>query len=286
MQNEFDRKSILKELEQAIIDLLIHAPFFGKFLSKAAKSIDPKHFGICLTQPDPQKIQLSVNPDYWNNLKIKYPAKPLQSHENILKRQVIHFVLNHDIQLFNFDKKTVFAIASEILVNHFFAEDDLEIFELPNGISDVNFLNSKLLNDLYKQLQNNLNINDLDDIFITHQKHFEYLKNWKPDFTDSNKKLAIAYRKQFISDVFSPNQFPNNAPLKFYLENYKTKTLPTINWKRALRLFWNSSIHTKVIIHNSSTVQKDMELFRVLKFGFDNGQKFCLPLDTSGSMKN
>jgi predicted metal-dependent peptidase len=285
--NDSGSNIILRELEQVIIDLLIRTPFFGRLLAKTVKVVDSKYFGVSLISHSQQTVQLCINPDYWN-LLLKGDNEILnpQLRRTILKKQVIHFIFDHDLQFHEFKDKTLFILAAELVVNQYLEEKEKKLMPLANIFQDLEFPSFKTLGYYYQFISEKNDDKNYKKLIDLNAKHFEYWKTWEKQLTKLDKELDWHFRKQFILESFSSKQptFDSaiSAPLIEYLDHLKNETLIPINWKRILRLFCNCSNRTKLVntIHRNSKRYGTFPGTRIRK-----QSRILVALDTSRSIK-
>ncbi len=284
----YNTSSILKELDQVIIDLLIQTPFFGHFFAKTIKTIDPLCFGISIALFNQESVQLFVNPDYWqNHLKSGDRKKTLELRKMILKKQLIHFIFNHDMQIQDFENETIFIVAAEFTINQYLKqEEQLTAFDSSLYFPDLNSKPFKKLRHYYNTLSKKLNINNINEVIGLETRYFDFYKNWKNQpVTEQDKELNWYFRKKIILDSFlSENSNAGKTlatPLFSYLNQLKKETYRSINWKKIVRLFVNSSNRTKLTntIHRSSKRFGTFPGIRIRK-----QSRLLVAVDTSGSI--
>ncbi len=118
--NNSRTNDISKELDEVIIDLLIHEPFFGRLLAKSVKVMDTTCFGVSLVSINQETVQLIINPEYWQiHLKSTIETQTLCLRKSVLKKQVVHFIFNHDSQIHDFENKEIFILSAELVANQY-----------------------------------------------------------------------------------------------------------------------------------------------------------------------
>lgn len=286
--NNSESNHILKELEQLIIDMLIQTPFFGRLLAKTVKVVDSKYFGVSLISKSQQTIQLCINPDYWNDsLKVDNEKLSFQLRKSALKKQIIHFIFNHDVQFHEFENKSLFILAAELAARQYLREEENNLKPLASNFQELKFLPFKSLRYYSQFISDKFDVKKLDSFIDLNSSHFEYWKVWEKQFSIPDKDLDWHYRRQFILSSFPSNQprYDETIPalLTEYLDHLKNNTFHPINWKKMLRLFCNSSNRTKLVntIHCSSKRYGTFPGTKIRKHS-----RILVALDTSGSVKN
>jgi predicted metal-dependent peptidase len=280
---------ILKELDQVIIALLIHAPFFGRLLAKTVKVVDSSCFGVSLISFKQEVVRLCVNPDYWNNyLKSGDEKQTLQLRKNALKKQVLHFIFNHDLHIHDFENDEIFILSAELAANQYLEHDGkIAGMIFPVNFSGLKLIPFKQLQHYYKTISEKLIISELESTFGFRSKHFDYFKTWKNlKANKSDYELEWHFRKQFITKTFQSDlekiEKTIPIPLFSYLNHLKNDTYRPINWRRVIRLFCNSSNHTKLsnTIHRASKRYGTFPGTRIRK-----QSRILVAVDTSASIK-
>jgi len=286
MMNISDKNLILKELDQVIIDLLIQQPFFGRLLAKMVKIIDPKYYGISINSFNQEAVQLKVNPEYWNHfLKDGNDKQTFEIRKNALRKQLLQFIFNHDLEIQGYEKKAIFIIAAELFANQYLEDRKMQNLLFEN-FPKIDFTTFKTLQNYYKIFRENFDEKQITSFLDLNSRHFEFLKNWKKVSSISEKGLEKYFRRQFILKSLPDNlvtdlNLPN--PLAEYLNQLKNNDHSPINWKKMLRLFYNNSNRTK-LSHTIRRKSKRYGTFPGIKIRKQS--KLLVALDTSGSINN
>jgi predicted metal-dependent peptidase len=282
-------KSILKEVNQVIIELLIHAPFFGRLLAKSVKVIDQKHFGVSLISFDQESVQLCINPTYWqNHLKGDNEKQTLQLRKSTLKRQLIHFIFNHDLLIHNFENEETFILSAELVVNQYLEEEEQIIHPFISELfQKLNLSPFEKVQYYYEIIFKNRGEANLKKSIEFQSNHLKHYKTWKNQLiSKSDKELESHFRRQFIlsplQSVVLLEEDTLPPPLIAYLNFLKNNNQQSINWRRVLRLFCNNSNQTKLV----NTIHRPSK-----RFGTFPGSKvrrqsrILIAVDTSASIK-
>ena len=285
MVNVLHKNHITKELDEVIIDLLIHQPFFGRLLAEMVKVVDHECFGISISSFSQEYIQLRVNPEYWDKvLKGGDEKQTLQLRKNAFKKQLVHFIFKHDLQFFDYEDKTAFIIAAELVANQYLEEEKLQ------DLFSANLFNLKLtpsnkLQDYYKIILETFDDKKLNDILDLNFKHYEYIRTWEKQIPKFEKELESSFRKHFILKLVKSNSFLSDSdlptPMIEYLNHLKNDTHSVLNWKKILRQFCKNSNRTN-LIHTIGRSSKRYGTFPGIKIR--KQPKLLIAIDTSGSI--
>ena len=286
--NNSANNRIRKELDQVIIDLLIHQPFFGRLLAKSVKVIHSAFHGISFMPRGKEVIRLHINPGYWDTqLSAKDEKHCFLLRKTALKKQLIHFIFGHDLLMDDFENETIFCVAAELSVNQLLEADEKipGIILLPERFPGLQLEPNRDLKYYYEELYENLTSNEIKKLLPPGFIPAEFLKTWKA-LQLINKPLDQRFRNQFIFKAFhSKNVIPGQLPLPLveYVNRLKGDFNPSLNWKRLLRLFYNSSKRTKLVnsIHRNSKRYDTFPGVRIRQH-----PRLLVALDTSGSIKN
>ncbi len=158
---------------------------------------------------------------------------------------------------------------------------------LPQDFPDLKLSPFENLSYYYGILSEKGIKNTLKKPFDFQSRHLEYYKSWKiRKEINLDKELEWHFRKQFLLNSFRSDQstIENSlsTPLISYLTHLKNGDHRSINWKRILRLFCNSSLRTKIVntIHRGSKRFGTFPGIRIKK-----QSRILVAIDTSGSIK-
>ena len=275
--------TVSKEVNQVIIDLLIQSPFYGRLLSKTVKVIHPKYFGISLNQENSQVFQLCINPSFWkNSLKGDSEKQTLQLRKIAFKKQVIHFIFNHDGLFHDFENNAFFILAAELVASQYL-DDESSFKHLFNSLDKLELQPFKPLIYYYHSILDNFKNKNFEKVIDLNDSQFDYWKNWKEQPINSETALKWQFRKDFILNAFQSRESHSHTfpPLTLYLNELENENSKPINWKRILHLFCNSSNQTKIAntIHKKSKRYGTFPGTRIRKHS-----RILIALDSSGSI--
>ncbi len=302
-----DPKPVLRDIERISSKLVtgdyeagIQAePFYGHFFIGLVKKITYRTSTLAVAY-DQNLITLYVNPGFWHEY-LQHDALKLGA----IKHEILHLVFKHILRVEGFNNKKVFNIAADLVVNQYVDEKqlldgavtlyDFESLELKPH-QHVNYYYTHLLDLLNKYTDNpesdeaqqdrpwNTLRSFLDDENPLHSKHWFWQDIEK--ITGAEKDIAESIIDQAMESTLSwiKTEDYEKLPkgLKQYLGKFEQARKPMINWKRALRLFANSSRNTKI----RNTIRRPSK-----RYGTNPGirvkrnQKILVAIDTSGSIQ-
>ena len=286
MQTVF--RDITNEVERVIVELLIFNPFFGRSLAKMSKDISSKYFGISISNSAEKGVQLCINPKYWaETLKTEEDEKTKLLRIAILKRQVLHFVFNHDLIIDQFKDLRLYIVATELVVQQFLKEEEIKEISLPATVEILQLPPFQPLKFYYDSLVLAKSKNKIDLSDFLKNGYFESLKKWLSKFRFDKNEIDFELRKQFISETYDANKESASHFLSTNLIAYFNQLIirkkPSINWKRMLRSFYKHSKKTKL----ENTIHRPSK-----RYGIHPGtrirkqSKILVALDTSGSINS
>ena len=285
--NNYNPNTIIKELEKVILELLVSDPFFGKLLAESVKDIHKDNFGISLIQSEQNIVKLCVNTRYWEyHLKGSDDKQTILLRKKELKKQALHFIFNHDSQISAFDQKAVFITTAELVVNQFLNIEEIEHWFLPKKLPEHKLNPFRPLKYFYKELFKNLTSNELFKTIDFNSWQFDYYKNWKKyQSARSDMELNWCFRKKIILNAFPANHAKTKnslpTPLIEFIDQLKIENRKTLNWKRILHLFCNSSTRTKL----TNTIHRSSKRFGTFPgTRIRNQSRILVAIDTSGSV--
>ncbi|MCO6489426.1 MAG: hypothetical protein J5I98_13460 [Phaeodactylibacter sp.] len=310
---------ILREVTSVTIDLLLREPFFGHFLTGLIKEVNPQvpTLGVRLAGPD--AVQLSINPDFWDNeLREEY------YRYGVIKHEILHIALRHILMTDKFSHKQIFNIAADIVVNQYVEREKLpegailleqfRDFNLEPG-QDVGYYYKRLLEEHRKeggggacetgggspglgQLEELLgkgkpgksSAQRLKDLLSGEDEWLQRHDEWHRQMANLSAAERSNLEQMVDSVIHSASQRVGergigNLPgeLKSYLKTLEERHKPALDWRRALRLFASSSNRTYL----KNTIRRPSK-----RYGTTPGikirrkQRLLVAVDTSGSVSD
>ena len=299
-------KNINDEISRCIIQMLMKEPFFAHLLSGIVRIISKK-ITTAAVGNDNGNITLFVNEHFFLN-----ELTTFSSRVAIIKHETLHLLFKH---LFRLDLKKydqlVFNIAADIVVNQYIGNWDLpknavtlscfpdlnlvpnesiewyymKITDLKREIDQFRKMKKSSSNENdYSALSAPLSASNLEKILssnspIDHSMWGQFQSENQLFSAETNLDRLIIQAKSRTSIKAFGNIPMEIQKLIDYIISYNN---PTINWKRALKLFSTSSRKTKVN-HTLKKISK--------RYGTRPGsiikrcQKLVVAIDTSGSIE-
>jgi predicted metal-dependent peptidase len=293
------QKNILDSISEISFRLIIHEPFYGHFFSGLIKEITEKIPTLAVGSHQ-NLIILFINPTFWQ--------EELNTHElkmGVLKHEILHIVLKHIFRHQGFNHKEIFNVAADLVVNQYinrshltpgavFLDNFPELELKPH--EHVNYYYDKLL-DLYKNFCNaptsedgieNQAWSNLKNLLKSTSDAQSKHTTWQEidEMGNAEKDILEAAINQSLENTLQRTKRKDfdtlPGQLQEYLQAFQLSLIPTINWKRLLRIFANNSSRTKI----KNTLRRPSK-----RYGTNPGikvlkkQKLLVALDTSGSIE-
>lgn len=297
---------ILEQVSKTTIQLLLKEPFYGHFFTGILKAVTIESPTMAVGVTSNKMVKLYVNPKFWEE-ELSSP----ELRYGVLKHEILHIVLKHIIQTKNFSNKRVFNIAADIVVNQFIDRN-----QLPNGCvlleqfaafnleknREVGYYYEKLLKEWHKilelikdkedRLKLPLNSSQtlLYDLITSNIWQLEMHELWEKEFekmTESERKIIDSLLNDVLGNAVKRIGEKNigNLPagIREYIEKMLRSLIPTIDWRRTLRLFAGSSMKTYI----KNTIRRPSKRFGTTPgIKIKSRQKILVAIDTSGSINN
>lgn len=312
---------ILKEVTSTTIELLLQEPFFGHFLTGLIKEVNPHvpTLGVRLAGPD--SVQLSINPEFWDN-----DLTEKHYRYGVIKHEILHIALRHILMVDKFAHKQIFNIAADIVVNQYVSPDQLpegavlleqfKDFKMEPG-QDVGYYYKRLLKEQRKGEGEGATGEGGPSGGSGLGKLEELLGKGKPAPSSADRlkellsgddewlkrhdewhrqmgKLSAAERSNLEQKLDSIIHTASErvgergigdlpGELKSYLKTLEERHKPSLDWRRALRLFATSSNRTYL----KNTIRRPSK-----RYGTTPGikirrkQRLLVAVDTSGSVSD
>ncbi|TAE72584.1 MAG: hypothetical protein EAZ85_09405 [Bacteroidetes bacterium] len=289
-------------------------PFFGHFFTGMVKKITFEIDTLAVSYQDGLVI-LYINPKFWT-----IDLAPLLYRIGVIKHEILHIVYQHILAIHKYRKKMIFNLAADLVVNQYIKSTHLpegaillscfpELKLRPHE-SVLYYYNR--LNDFQKECEDNKKCKNCEEKGCQdckNQSNLDKNQSWKnlknfldqentwqkkhkaweklEDLSNAEKEIANDAIKKQIRDVMkrlsTKDWGKTPGELKSYLDLLEHNEKPVINWKRALKLFANSSSKTslKNTIRRASKRYGTTPGIKILK-----KQKILVALDTSGSVSD
>jgi len=147
---------IYKEVVKYTKNLMFKEPFYGLFLISLNKQVDKRIPTLCV-EPDNLNIKLSINPDFWSELKDNVKL-------GVLKHELLHIAFFHLQNFDRFPDKILQNIAADLEINQYidkeYKGDTWEGLEYDQGIfAHLNLLPKQGLKYYYEKIQQDIKDN-------------------------------------------------------------------------------------------------------------------------------
>lgn len=286
---------VLNDITKVTVKLLIKEPFYGHFFTYLYRTSDSTIERVTLSLDTTGRIEWKINPDFWNGLSVdqKYGC---------IKHQILHLVFRHIYKTKEFGNKTLFHLASDIVINQYISSEQREkdaitierfpFLNLEKGKSVDYYYQKlkKLFTDYNSQPgsetegeEGNGNENLAHNSAISEHRKWETFDAQKGAQKKFVEEKLDTYAKQ-SADRLSKKDF-NLLPasLQTSINDAQERLNPSVNWKRLLRLFMQSSRKTMV----KSTLKKPSKRYGTIPGSkIIHKQKVLVVIDTSGSVDN
>lgn len=287
--------NVLDDIRKTTVKLLIQESFYGHFFTHIQRSVSEEVDRVSVSVTENQSVNLLVNPHYWQNLQSD------EQKVGCLKHQILHLIFKHVYRVHYFGNKEGFYKAADIVVNQYLLPSQLT----PDAIlledfASLDLLTNQTVDYYYHKIvgvdvvsqKSNCYMNDSDGgggkengegSGSPLDEHGEWVK-----FSDLE-----GASKQYIQntiDVYLENSAKRINTKEFGLLPAELQTMLTevierfqftVNWKRMLKLFSESS--RKTYIHN--TLKRPSKRYGTTPgIKIRSKQKLLIALDTSGSI--
>ena len=296
------RSSVLDQLAQTSIQLLLKEPYYGHFFTGLLRQVTESipTLAVCAVG---DSLILSVNPHFWQQ-ELLNPDHRL----GVVKHELLHLVFRHILRHQDFTNKLIFNVAADLVVNQCVSSDQLPVgavllSSFPTlGLEEdqtVDYYYNKLIElDQVSSASLSSETNQEEDtdsdssqglkpFFDSQHPAQERHGNWAEISKASsaeqilmesqiNQAMVQAIEKTSVKDRGLLPAF-----LDRYLENFQQSLKPKINWRRVVRMFAESSSRTYL----KNTLRRPSK-----RYGTTPGikvrrrQKFLVVVDTSGSI--
>ena len=306
---------ILKEVTSVTIELLLQEPFFGHFLTGLIKEVNPQvpTLGVRLAGPD--AVQLSINAAFWE--------KELARKEHrygVIKHEILHIALRHILMVDRFGHKQIFNIAADIVVNQYVDKGQLpegailleqfRDFKMEPG-QDVGYYYKRLLDEHRKGntggssgkgaqpgdpsggeggAGGNPSSQRLAELLCGENEWLQRHDEWHRQMANLSAAERSNLEQKIDSIIHSASERVGEreigklpGELKSYLKTIEGRHKPSLDWRRALRLFASSSNRTFL----KNTIRRPSKRYGTTPgIKIRHKQRLLVAVDTSGSVSD
>jgi len=290
---------ILQEIDEISRLLILKEAFYAHFFSGMIKNIS-ETLPTLAVEARQTGVWLHINPRFWEEVFYKQEYK-----YGAIKHEILHILFLHIFRYKEFKHHGIFNVAADLVVNQYVDNKELikeavflELFpELklqPN--QTLNYYYEKLFALYEKKIEEekkfgkakpNISWENLKSLLQEDSLSQQMHSLWKyfDSLSSSERDLLQESIKQKIYEIIRRSRTKEfgklPAGLQTYLDEFERSMQPSVNWRRILRLFANSS--TKTFVKN--TLKKPSK-----RYGTNPGtkikhrNKILVAIDTSGSV--
>ena len=291
----------LEDIGKYCIQMLLKEPHYAHILMKLPKEISTQVKTATIDLDSEYIVKLVLNPNYWEQLND-------QQRYALLKEEMLHLVTKHPVVQKNFPNPSWYQLAAKLTFQQYTSEEipqaavySFSKIALLAKHMGIDFSPKKDIAYYYQQLKNiferlSTPAYSIPIALIPIKKLLEEISDlalpyptWeKFSRLDTSHQKIIAYQfdrliQHSIQEVNYANkdsQLPDAFIMHLNQRNATQKS--TINWKRILRLFTNSSPKTYL----KNTIRRPSKRYGTSPgFKIKKKQKILLAIDTSGSIQ-
>jgi predicted metal-dependent peptidase len=291
--------NIYQEIDKISNLLILKEAFYAHFFSGMLKNVS-EELPTLAVKARQMGIWLHINPTFWQQ-ELRTP----EHKYGAIKHEILHILLLHIFRYKEFKHQGIFNVAADLVVNQLIDRKELideavflELFpELRLQTNQtLNYYYQKLY-DLYEkktkeeqggvELKPNISWENLKSLLkeeaLSQQQHafWKYFEG----LSSAEKELLQEGIKQKIYEVIRRTRSKEfgklPAGLQNYLDEFEKSMQPSVNWRRILRLFANSS--AKTFIRN--TLKRPSKRYGTTPgIKIKHRNKILVAVDTSGSL--
>jgi predicted metal-dependent peptidase len=263
-------------VEAVLSSFLLHHPFYGHLVARIARRITPDVPTLAVSCTGSIPV-LHINPDYFLS-----PEHSTEVRFGLLKHELLHLVLRHPERVPP-QPGAAWNVACDVVVNELIGPNSLPAGALFGSHFKV-FVDDMSAEEVFSVIKDGP-ITDTDQDVEGHQ--FWVSNSTGPTLGNGKNEEAIerAIERALMeswkrtSACSSPLEVP--SVVRNMLRNMEERPHPSVDWRRALRLFASSCINTQLKGTNNR---------RSRRFGTFPGVKvqvrmrIAVVVDTSGSI--
>ncbi len=265
-----------EELGRAVIALIREEPFFGHLLSGINREITNEQTSAGVTIRKGRPL-LRINPDFFVN------GLPEQGQRSaVIKHEVLHLLLDHPGR---FDPThmdaQIFALAANVVVNQLVGDK----WPSPPGAIDLDSFDFPLPPDMSVEWYYRELMEHRDEIPEEMEPRHSDSAQWGNSEDQSEESISqheLAKAMRDAKDRSGEDFDELDAQIQELVESLIEELQPSVNWRRVIRMFTNSSRRTRI----ANTLRRPSK-----RYGTYPGIKvkrihrLAVVVDTSGSIK-
>lgn len=285
--------NVLDQVAQTTIQLILHEPFYGHFLTGMVKEVNLQVSTMSLGINSNKTTKLAINPKHWEKILIT-PAL----RYGALKHEVLHLVFRHVLQGKTYANRQLFNLAADLVVNQYLAPDQLlqdaitlERFpelELP-PFRSLAFYYDTLSDAWNKTLRRGVLISPTLSEFLHHENGWwaghELWQTEADQLSAAEKTLLDGHLEDLLRNTLQRVGSKGLGRLPTVLQNQLKLQIrdatPTLDWRRFLRLFFGTGQRTYL----KNTLRKPSRRYGTNPgLRIRNKHQLLVAVDTSGSI--
>ena len=306
---EWSTATILDEVSKTTNNLILHEGFYGHFFVGLLKEVHDRVQTMAIG-PSGHLVKLHINPTFWKTALTNDKLRM-----GLVKHEILHVVFKHIFRGKDYSQKDLFNIACDLVVNQYILQDWLPENRIHLGLFPNIGLEPEKDADYYYKKLSSLK-DSIDDSASGEgsgesqeqgegedetakenlkrilgagndwqEKHglweeLEQMPSTLREILEDQINEAISQSlEKSKRDVKEWGKLP--AGLRQHLEDFEQSRKPTVDWRRMLRIFTESSSKTYL----KGTMKRPSK-----RYGTTPGnklrkrQKLLVAVDTSGSI--
>lgn len=291
-----NHQTLLDDVTRTSIQLILNEPFYGHFFSNLVREVSDRTGTLAVSVRHDGLVTLSLNENFWNEF-LKSDAYKY----GVIKHEILHVLFKHILTIGDYPHREIANVAMDIVVNQYIEKEQLPgepvLLENFPGLNlkpheSVDYYYQKLLK-LYRSKENSA---ESDPAFEALKRYLSSFSGGDPEggigdhrawkeFSEAEKRVVQSGIDSLIDNVYERiknNPQSGNLPegIRAYLKKHNEVDVPTLDWRRVLRLFSGTS--SKTFLKNTiKRVSKRYETVPGIKVRRKN--RLLVAVDTSGS---
>lgn len=264
------------ELSRVVMTLVTDEPYFGHLLAGLNRSFNDVNVATLAVRVHEGRVLLGVNPSFFMDTLARHEERVAA-----VKHEILHLVLKH---LFRTDWKSmdrqIANLAADLVVNQLIGPK----WELPDGaiqlstFTDIELPADQTFGWYYDALMAN-RAQIPPGLSASHSDHSAW-----GDFAGTEGTIA---ESMFVKQLGRTRRRSARgwsllpAPLRFIVEMYIAEMQPSVDWRRVLRMFSNSSRRTRL----RGTLRRPSKRYGTYPgSAVKRDHRLVVAVDTSGSI--
>ena len=265
------------EVGRSVVALVREEPFFGHLLQSMNRDISNRTHTAAVSFRNGRPL-LSVNPEFFIEQVTRKKERTA-----IIKHEVLHLLFDH---LGKFDSarmnRKVFNLAADVVVNQFIGRK----WSLPAGAVTLDSFDFYLPPDQTVDWYYEKLISAASEVEIVLVSHCD-VSHWDSHDDDASDSIGRYELARIIRDarVRSGDRFyaTTPSPIVQMVDAFIEELEPTVDWRRVLRMFSNSSRQSRI----TNTLRRPSKRYGTFPgIQVKRHHHIAVILDTSGSISD